>query len=124
MDSTVKPAVDGIGGQTDMADPNQNIRTYNGIKEELITGLNNLRENGDLFDVTVVIGGQPFKAHKAVLASLSSYFQVRYTGMILSLKLRIHRPGADWGNSALLTLRFLGMLAFGKLHILLKKHFW
>ncbi|XP_072038443.1 kelch-like protein 10 isoform X1 [Amphiura filiformis] len=54
-------------------------RTYTPLPEELMEGMNQLRINQDLFDVTVIVGNKPFQAHKAVLASLSGYFQVMFT---------------------------------------------
>ncbi len=51
-------------------------KIYPSLAQELMEGLNQLFSNHDLCDVTVIVGSKPFKAHKAVLASLSGYFQV------------------------------------------------
>lgn len=43
----------------------------------VLHGLNSLRLNNAFCDVTLCCGGQEFPCHRIVLASFSSYFQVR-----------------------------------------------
>lgn len=43
----------------------------------VLQGLNSLRLNNAFCDVTLCCGGQEFPCHRIVLASFSSYFQVR-----------------------------------------------
>lgn len=45
----------------------------------LLVGLNGLRNKGFLLDVTLKAGGQPFEAHRVVLASCSEYFRAMFT---------------------------------------------
>lgn len=47
---------------------------------QLLTGLNNLRQEGLLCDVTIGVDGQEFTCHKTVLAAFSPYFKVMFTG--------------------------------------------
>ncbi|XP_072024553.1 kelch-like protein 25 [Amphiura filiformis] len=46
---------------------------------ELASNLNRLRSQDSLTDVTVTIGNRHFRAHRAVLAACSSYFQAMFT---------------------------------------------
>lgn len=43
----------------------------------VLQGLNSLRLNNAFCDVTLCCGGQEFPCHRIVLASFSSYFQVK-----------------------------------------------
>ena len=56
------------------------------ILEDLYTGhslslseLNQLRHQGMFCDVTIIVGGQRFLAHKAVLSSASDYFRIMFS---------------------------------------------
>ena len=51
----------------------------NGYSSTILEGLNNLREQNQLFDITLKIGGRAFPAHKAVLAATSGYFRAMFT---------------------------------------------
>lgn len=44
---------------------------------KVLEGLNSLRLNNAFCDVTLCCGGQEFPCHRIVLASFSSYFQVK-----------------------------------------------
>ncbi|XP_054707830.1 kelch-like protein 26 [Uloborus diversus] len=45
----------------------------------LLSGLNTLRSQGLLLDITLVAGGMAFRAHRVVLASCSDYFRAMFT---------------------------------------------
>ncbi|XP_059609563.1 kelch-like protein 26 [Phlebotomus argentipes] len=45
----------------------------------LLNGLNELRLNGHLIDITLTANGRSFRAHRAVLASCSEYFRAMFT---------------------------------------------
>ncbi|KAJ8918607.1 hypothetical protein NQ315_013113 [Exocentrus adspersus] len=49
----------------------------------LLEGLNSLRQKGALLDITLVIEGTVFRAHKAVLAACSDYFRAMFTDNML-----------------------------------------
>ncbi|KAH0816111.1 hypothetical protein MTP99_017171 [Tenebrio molitor] len=49
----------------------------------LLKGLNSLWEKGELLDVALIIEGQNFKAHKAVLSACSDYFRAMFTNNML-----------------------------------------
>ncbi|KAK9890689.1 hypothetical protein WA026_012041 [Henosepilachna vigintioctopunctata] len=49
----------------------------------VLDGLNKLRERGELIDITLMVQGQPFKAHKVVLSSCSDYFRAMFTDNML-----------------------------------------
>ncbi|CAG9761009.1 unnamed protein product [Ceutorhynchus assimilis] len=46
-------------------------------------GLNSLREKGELLDITLIIEGHIFRAHKAVLSACSDYFRAMFTDNML-----------------------------------------
>lgn len=52
----------------------------------LLEGLNSLREKGELLDITLVIQGRIFKAHKAVLSACSDYFRAMFTDNMLEAR--------------------------------------
>ncbi|XP_072035241.1 kelch-like protein 15 [Amphiura filiformis] len=47
--------------------------------KELVRGLNNLREQNQLCDVIISVGGKSFHAHKTVLAATGDYFLEMFT---------------------------------------------
>ena len=51
----------------------------NGYSSSMLEGLNNLRKQNQLFDITIKVGGRDFPAHKAVLAATSGYFRAMFT---------------------------------------------
>ncbi|XP_036099859.1 transcription regulator protein BACH1 isoform X9 [Molossus molossus] len=46
----------------------------------VLLSLNDQRRKDELCDITVLVEGQPFRAHRAVLAACSSYFHARVVG--------------------------------------------
>ncbi|XP_072393070.1 kelch-like protein 26 [Diabrotica undecimpunctata] len=56
---------------------------YPSHQSHLLEGLNSLRTRGELLDVTLVIEGCAFRAHKAVLAACSDYFRAMFTDNML-----------------------------------------
>ncbi|KAM7133348.1 transcription regulator protein BACH1 isoform 7-T10 [Molossus nigricans] len=46
----------------------------------VLLSLNDQRRKDELCDITVLVEGQPFRAHRAVLAACSSYFHTRVVG--------------------------------------------
>ncbi|CAH0554894.1 unnamed protein product [Brassicogethes aeneus] len=52
----------------------------------LLVGLNSLREKEELMDITLVIEGNLFRAHKAVLAACSDYFRAMFTDNMLEAR--------------------------------------
>ncbi|XP_062594084.1 kelch-like protein 26 isoform X2 [Saccostrea cucullata] len=47
--------------------------------DSVLAGLKHLREKQQLFDVTFLVEGQTFQAHRVVLASCSDYFRAMFT---------------------------------------------
>ena len=47
---------------------------------ERVTGMNRLRKDGILCDVTITVGGRKIHAHKNVLAATCPYFEKMFTG--------------------------------------------
>ncbi|CAG9862396.1 unnamed protein product [Phyllotreta striolata] len=62
---------------------NSLLYEYPSHQTHLLEGLNSLRTKGELLDVTLVIEGVQFKAHKAVLAACSDYFRAMFTDNML-----------------------------------------
>ncbi|XP_060528987.1 kelch-like protein 26 isoform X2 [Cylas formicarius] len=52
----------------------------------LLEGLNSLRQKGELLDITLVIEGSLFQAHKAVLSACSDYFRAMFTDNMLEAR--------------------------------------
>ena len=46
----------------------------------ILSGLRELRQSGQLTDITLIAGGVEVKAHKNVLAACSAYFRAMFTG--------------------------------------------
>ncbi|KAL3268587.1 hypothetical protein HHI36_007695 [Cryptolaemus montrouzieri] len=60
----------------------------------VLDGLNALRKKEELIDVTLIIEGQTFKAHKVVLSACSDYFRAMFTdNMLESQRAEIHLNG-------------------------------
>lgn len=55
--------------------------------DSVLAGLKYLREKQQLFDVTFIVEGQKFQAHRVVLASCSDYFRYESIGLIFSSRL-------------------------------------
>nr|CAH7725527.1 unnamed protein product [Callosobruchus chinensis]CAH7747782.1 unnamed protein product [Callosobruchus chinensis] len=55
-------------------------------QSSLLGGLNSLREKGELLDITLVVEGRVFRAHKAVLAACSDYFRAMFTDSMLEAR--------------------------------------
>ena len=47
---------------------------------ERVTGMNRLRKDGILCDVTITVGGRKIHAHKNVLSATCPYFETMFTG--------------------------------------------
>lgn len=45
----------------------------------ILSRLNDLREREELCDITIIVEGRPIKAHRAVLAASSQYFNAMFT---------------------------------------------
>lgn len=52
----------------------------------LLEGLNSLWQRGELLDITLIIEGNIFRAHKAVLAACSDYFRAMFTDNMLEAR--------------------------------------
>lgn len=52
----------------------------------LLEGLNSLRQKGELLDISLVIEGRIFRAHKAVLSACSDYFRAMFTDNMLEAR--------------------------------------
>ena len=50
-----------------------------GYSQALLQGLSNLKDQNELCDVTIKIGGRAFHAHRAILAATSNYFRAMFT---------------------------------------------
>ena len=51
---------------------------------ERVTGMNRLRKDDILCDVTITVGGRKIHAHKVVLAATCPYFKTMFTGGLFS----------------------------------------
>ncbi|KAF7270357.1 kelch-like protein 26 [Rhynchophorus ferrugineus] len=52
----------------------------------LLEGLNSLRQKEELLDITLIIEGSVFRAHKAVLSACSDYFRAMFTDNMLEAR--------------------------------------
>lgn len=52
-------------------------------QSSILAGLQSLRERKLLFDITLIVGTEQFRAHKAVLAACSDYFRAMFTEPML-----------------------------------------
>ncbi|KAJ8982131.1 hypothetical protein NQ317_002858 [Molorchus minor] len=55
-------------------------------ENKILVGLNTLRKKEQLLDITLVVEGNIFKAHRAVLAACSDYFRAMFTDNMLEAK--------------------------------------
>lgn len=72
--------------------------TYNFPSHQalVLDGLNSLRIREELVDVTLIVEGQYFKAHKVVLSACSDYFRAMFTdNMIEARRKEIHLKGMN-----------------------------
>ncbi|XP_072044625.1 kelch-like protein 25 [Amphiura filiformis] len=77
--------------------------------EELLKGLNNLREQNQLCDVIVSVGGKSFHAHKTVLAATGDYFLAMFTsGFRESSDKKIKIDGSAAAFEILLNFAYTG----------------
>ena len=83
---------------------------------ELLEGLNSLREQNQLCDVIINVGGREFPAHKAVLAAKSSYFTTMFTsGFQESIQREIKIDGNPEAFDMLLEFAYTGKVNVTKL---------
>lgn len=68
--------------------PSNNIPYYERSSHQsiLLDGLNSLRQKGELLDITLIIEGSIFRAHKAVLSACSDYFRAMFTDNMLEAR--------------------------------------
>ena len=50
------------------------------IYSDIMSGMNTLRKERSLYDVSIFVGGREITAHKCVLASVSDYFKSLLSG--------------------------------------------
>ncbi len=75
----------------------------------LSSALNQLRQQGSLCDITIVVEDQCFLAHKAVLSCASEYFQSMFTsGFQESSSNEVTIPGTAQSFSQLLNFAYTG----------------
>ncbi|XP_072035240.1 kelch-like protein 25 [Amphiura filiformis] len=80
--------------------------------EELVRGLNNLREQNQLCDVIISVGGKSFHAHKTVLAATGDYFLAMFTsGFRESSDKKIKIDGSAAAFEILLNFAYTGEVA-------------
>lgn len=87
MSDTLEMTTDSIqpvpGAENDPNEDGESVATTNlywedsGLPLELQKGMENLRVNGELTDVTLNVQGQDFPCHRAVLAASSHYFRLK-----------------------------------------------
>lgn len=76
------PVLEVSGFPLDSLDSEEYVFVESRHPNKVLEGLNSLRLNNAFCDVTLCCGGQEFPCHRIVLASFSSYFQVRLTCML------------------------------------------
>lgn len=64
----------------------------------MLTGLQALRRQGLLLDVTLHVGGESFSAHKAVLAACSDYFRAMFTDAMKVSGCHWQKERCAWGQ--------------------------
>ena len=75
----------------------------------LSSGLNKLRQQASFCDITIIVGGQRFSAHKAVLSCACDYFQGMFSpGFQESTKNEITVPGTPETFAKLLEFAYTG----------------
>lgn len=52
----------------------------------LLDGLNSLWQKGELLDISLIVEGRVFRAHRAVLAACSDYFRAMFTDNMLEAR--------------------------------------
>ena len=77
----------------------------------LSSGLNKLRQQASFCDVTIIVGGQRFSAHKAILTCACDYFQGMFSpGFQESAMSEITIPGSPESFTKLLEFAYTGHL--------------
>ncbi len=61
---------------SDMADSYEYTKVWDGVVQ---CGLKRLRQDDILCDITLEAEGKTFKAHRVVLAAVSTYFEAMFT---------------------------------------------
>ena len=75
----------------------------------LSLGLNQLRQQASFCDVNIIVGGQQFPAHKAVLSSTSDYFQGMFSlGFQESIMSEVTVPGTEESFAQILDFVYTG----------------
>ncbi len=87
--------------------------------EQLLHGLNELRQTSLLCDVVLKVGHQHFQAHRAVLASCSPYFKAMFTGNLSETKTRdieFHSIDAS-AMELLIDFAYTGMISISQFNV-------
>ena len=93
----------------------ENYKHDKEYSSSLLDGLNNLRKQNQLFDITIKVGGRDFPAHKAVLAAVSSYFAAMFTsGFRESSQSKIEIDGNPDAFDMLLEFAYTGRINISK----------
>ena len=84
----------------------------------LSSSLNQLRQQGSLCDVTIVIGNQRFPAHKAVLSCASQYFESMFTsGFQESTSSEVTVPGTSESFAQLIQFAYTGFFTLSTANV-------
>ncbi|XP_068187279.1 transcription regulator protein BACH1b [Antennarius striatus] len=98
----------------DMSAPRSSVFTFESTvhSSHVLRSLDEQRRRDVLCDVTVVVEGQSYRAHRAVLSSCSEYFTQRITqhGAVITLPLEVTVAGFE----PLLKFAYTSKLLFGK----------